>query len=217
MPFRIKGIVVNIMSKILLGSMSPGRKHVLNKFGFQFDCFSPEVNEKSITDNISLQKAIDLVLFNSKLKMDKTLEQNNIEDYSLIITSDTTVFYNYKIFEKTNDKNKARNILYELAGKWHIVITGFSLYYKDNNGFDQRINDIATTEVKITADKSLIDFYLLSDDCLGKAGCYGVQGSGTIVIDEIKGSIDNVIGLPLSKIFKLVNSKLLNLLKTTIN
>ena len=206
------------MSKILLGSMSPGRKHILDKYGFTFDAFSPDIDEKSIKGTISFQEAIDLVLFNSKLKMDKVLEKNNINIYSVIITSDTTVFCNNKIYEKTYDKNMAKILLSELIGKTHKVITGVSLCINNSTTNDSNKSIIQLydiTDVHITSNKSLIDFYLQSDDCLGKAGCYGVQGSGALIIEEIIGSLDNVIGLPMNKIIlNIHDNHLLNLLKT---
>ena len=204
------------MSKILLGSESPGRKHVLEKYGLSFDCFAPKVNEKSISGPTSFQDAINLVLFNSNLKMQALFEKiNHLKNYVLLITSDTTVFFNNKIYEKTYDKSLAIKVLQELTGRTHQVITGVTLSL-----FDEKINKnyktiefFDVTEVTLTNNASLIDFYLLSDDCLGKAGCYGIQSSGTLIIEYVKGSIDNVIGLPFNKIIEHLNGYILNLLK----
>ena len=204
------------MSKILLGSESPGRKHVLEKFGFSFDTFAPKVDEKSVSGTISLQEAINLVELNSKLKMNKLIEKaSKLNDYALLITSDTTVFYNNKIYEKTYNKNLATSLLEELTGHIHQVITGVTLGIFDENNKDnfKTIEFFEITDVTITSNKVLINFYLQSDDCLGKAGCYGIQGSGSIIIEDVKGSIDNVIGLPMNKIIQEVNSDIMNLLK----
>ena len=122
------------MNKILLGSMSSGRKHVLEKFGIAFDCLSPDVTEKSLSDSISLEEAINLVLYNSKIKMDAIFKNNFINNYSMIITSDTTVYCNNKLYEKTNDKEKAKKLLFELAGLQHAVITGVSISIKEDSG-----------------------------------------------------------------------------------
>lgn len=204
------------MSKILLGSESAGRKKIIEKFGFSFDTLAPQVDEKSILGPISFQDAIDLVLFNSNLKM-KTLSEKagSLNSYVLLITSDTTVFFNNKIYEKTYDKELARKILHELAGHTHQVITGVTL-----NILDEEIKHVFktveifdVTDVTLTNDSFLINYYLESDDCLGKAGCYGIQGSGSLIIESVKGSIDNVIGLPINKILKNLNGYILNHLK----
>ena len=205
------------MAKILLGSQSPGRKHVLDKFGFLYDTFVPNANEKSINGNIYLQEAIDLVLFNSKLKLDTILAKTpDVTNYSLIITSDTTVFYNNKIYEKTYDKDKARVLLSELVGKTHQVITAVTLYITTGQNSDspQILSFYDDTKVRITADQTLIDLYLRTDDCLGKAGCYGIQGAGSLIIDQLIGSIDNVIGLPIQAILTHLPLTLLKNLKS---
>lgn len=205
------------MSTILLGSESPGRKHVLEKFGFSFDSFAPKVDEKSHSGFISFQEAVDLVIFNSQLKMAKLVEKaSDINNYKLLITSDTTVLCNNKIYEKTYDKTLAASLLRELTGKTHQVITGVSLRLLDESSssfsIEKTLYDV--TEVSITGNQDLIEYYLSSsDDCLGKAGCYGVQSAGSLIIDSLKGSIDNVIGFPLRKLIESLDSKFLNLLK----
>lgn len=201
---------------VLLGSESPGRKHVLQKFGFSFDCLAPKVNEKSLSGSISFQEAVNLVSYNSKLKMNTLIEKiNNLKKYSLLITSDTTVFFNNKIYEKTYDKELATKILQELAGHTHQVITGVTLYISDGEVKKNftTIEFFEVTDVTLTNDTTLLNYYLQSDDCLGKAGCYGIQGSGSLLIEDVKGSIDNVIGLPINKIIKNLNGYILNLLK----
>jgi septum formation protein len=211
------------MSKILLGSESPGRRFVLQKMGFLFDSLAPNIEEKSLDKNseISLQQAIELVKFNSKLKMDQLLQMiGKDHKYELIITSDTTVWANNKIYEKTYDKILATNLLSELTGKTHQVITGVSLYLpeKGKKSEYKLIQFHDTTEVYITDNVTIINLYLQSDDCLGKAGCYGIQGKGSIIINSVKGSIDNVIGLPIQKIIKILeeneNNIIMNILKT---
>ena len=204
------------MSNILLGSESPGRKHVLEKFGFSFDCLAPKVDEKSVYGSIPFQEAVDLVLFNSNLKMNTLIEKaNDINDYILLITSDTTVFFNNKIYEKTYDKTLATKLLHELKGQKHHVITGVTLYIFRTNTKDmpKTIQFYEVTEVSLTNNDLLIDFYLQSDDCLGKAGCYGIQSSGSIIIEDVNGSLDNVIGLPMNKIVLNLPPNILNSLK----
>ncbi len=208
------------MSNILLGSESPGRKHVLEKFGFSFDSFAPKVDEKSISGSLTFQEAVDLVLFNSQLKMGTLLEKaSNINNFKLLITSDTTVFCNNKIYEKTYDKKLAITLLQELAGKTHQVITGVTLRLLDEVSGTLSIekNFFDVTEVTITDKKDLIEYYLnSSDDCLGKAGCYGIQSAGSLIIEDLKGNLDNVIGLPIVKIIETLDRKFLNLLKNSI-
>ena len=205
------------MFKFLLGSESPGRKHVLTKYGLSFDSIAPQVDEKSLSGTISFQQALDLVLFNSQLKLDKIRSTvSNLDQYICIIASDTTVYCNRKIYEKTYDKSLATQLLNELAGKNHQVITGVSIFFPrlDEATIENplKIHDI--TDVTITANHDLIDFYLLSDDCLGKAGCYGVQGPGSLIIDQITGQIDTVIGLPMAKILSSLPQSILKNLKS---
>lgn len=205
------------MSKILLGSESPGRKHVLTKYSLSYDSIAPEVEEKSLSGTVSFQEALDLVLFNSQLKLDKIRSTvSNLDQYSCIITSDTTVYCNKKIYEKTYDKTLASQLLDELAGKNHQVITGVSLFFPGlgDSTIENPLKIYDITDVHLTANHGLIDFYLLSDDCLGKAGCYGVQGPGSIIIEQITGQIDNVIGLPLAKILASLPQPILKNLKS---
>lgn len=205
------------MPNILLGSESPGRKHVLEKFGFSFASFAPQVDEKSHSGFISFQEAVDLVIFNSQLKMSKLVKKaSDINNFKLLITSDTTILCNNKIYEKTYNKQLAASLLRELTGKTHQVITGVSLRLFDETSgtfsIEKTLYDV--TEVSLTGNQDLIEYYLSSsDDCLGKAGCYGVQSAGSLIIDDVKGSLDTVIGLPIRKIIESLDGKFLNLLK----
>ena len=103
--------------------------------------------------------------------MNKLQQLINFDDYILLITSDTTVFCNNRIYEKTYDKQEAVKLLSELIGKTHQVITGVTMIIRNNTEDTTPIELYEVTEVTITSDQTLIDFYLRSDDCLGKAGC----------------------------------------------
>lgn len=184
---------------MILGSQSPRRKELLSWLNIPFRILTADLAETSkqteackVAMDIASQKA-HAVFADSEIKS---------MDLPFIISSDTIVVLDGKIYGKPKDKTEARSILSELSNRTHQVITGVSFYFidpKTNKKREHLFYDF--TEVtfnKITSE--LMDQYLETGDSLDKAGAYGIQGPGLTFISKVNGSYSNVVGFPLDKV-----------------
>ena len=181
------------MKKVILKSSSPRRIELLKNMNIQFiqkafdvdesmdNNLTPEENVK----NVSLRKAI--------------VNREEYEDY-IQIGCDTIVALDNKIYGKPKDSNNAFEILKELSGKKHKVISGLTVIYKD-----KIYNTYVTSYVKFKElnVKDILN-YINSGECFGKAGAYAIQGIGRCLIDYYEGSLNNIIGLPTEKLEEIL-------------
>ena len=189
------GTLENLVKyKIVLASKSPRRKQLLENLGVEFIIISKNVEEFYPLDTNPSETA----LFLSELKAN-AFPDSEIDDDTLIITADTIVSLNGKIMGKPKDKYEAKEILKELSGKNHEVITGVTL--KSKTKF--RSFAVKTKVHFKNLNKEEIDFYVDNYKPMDKAGAYGIQEwIGYIGIDRIEGSFYNVMGLPTQKLYE---------------
>jgi septum formation protein len=177
-------------NKLILASTSPRRKDLLSLLTKDFIVIAPDVDEKF--DSFLDVEQVPLYL--SKLKALAVAEKY---PNSTIIACDTVVIKDNKIYGKPKDKDDARFMLKSLSGNVHKVISAVSIYYNHNvESFKELtlvyFNDISEKE---------LEEYLVTDEPYDKAGSYGIQGNGGKFVDNIKGDIYNVIGLPLFSLY----------------
>lgn len=179
--------------KIILASKSPRRTELLSLIGIKHEIIPSTIQEviknnlspKEIVEDLSYQKAIDVA---SKYPND------------LIIGADTIVVVNDKILGKPKDYNDAFNMLKELQGNKHQVITGVTIINGNNiNTF----SEIAEVIFYPMTDKE-IDEYINTKDVYDKAGSYAIQGICARHIKEIKGDYNTIVGLPVSRIYQIL-------------
>lgn len=120
---------------------------------------------------------------------------------SLIVGADTIVVLDGEIFGKPADEADAKRMLHALSGRTHQVITGVALV--NDNAF---YSFAETTDVtfKRLSDAD-VDAYVATGDCMDKAGAYGIQSSGGALVDHIVGDYDNVVGLPVGRLSKMLD------------
>ncbi|MGM9968784.1 MAG: nucleoside triphosphate pyrophosphatase [Anaeroplasma sp.] len=177
------------MKNIILKSSSPRRKELLTKMGYDFTIKVFEVDEK-MDKRLSPYENVMI------LGLKKAQEKAN-EDYgSILIGCDTIVVYNEKIYGKPKDKNDAFNMLKELNGHVHEVMSGVGVIYKDRIF---NFVDISRVYFRNLSDEDILN-YVNTNECMGKAGAYAIQGIGRGLIDHYEGSLDNIIGLPTEKL-----------------
>ncbi len=181
--------------KVVLASSSPRRKRILELIGVEFKTYNPLVDESSVfTDNP--------IEYARCLAEAKANEAGIKFSDSLIIGADTIVVLGSRILGKPADADQAREMLRNLRDKKHTVITAIAVYRGSNDGC---ISSYETTDVYFRdfTDEDL-ERYLISEESLDKAGSYGIQGMGSILVEKIEGELDNVIGLPLDCLDKLL-------------
>lgn len=180
--------------KILLASKSPRRNELLSELRLPFTTISKGGIDESYPDNLPAE---DVPLFLSCKKADAYTGLLHQED--LLITADTVVICDGRIFGKPYDAEDAKRMLKELSGKVHTVVTGVTL-----SSIDKRVTFSTTTKVKFAdiSDEE-IEYYINNCQVLDKAGAYGIQDwIGCVAVEWIEGSFYNVMGLPVHRLYK---------------
>lgn len=182
------------MKQLILGSQSPRRKEIMSYFSIPFKQVSPSYDEESIPFD---GNPIQFVNTLSKGKADSLFL--HYPD-SMIITADTIVYKDGKIFGKPANDKEAFNHLKTLAGSWHSVFTGLTLRYKE-----QEWQEVAETKVLFNplSDKQ-IHLYYQKLPYADKAGGYMIQQAGGIIVQRIEGCYYNVMGFPINSLHKLL-------------
>ncbi|MEN1784334.1 MAG: Maf family nucleotide pyrophosphatase [Bacteroidota bacterium] len=181
--------------RLVLGSGSPRRRKFLEELGLLFEVRLKPVEEEYPETLLGAEIADYL----AKLKAD-ALKDTLAED-ELLITSDTVVWCKGHSLAKAKDAHDAKTMLEQLSGGWHEVITAVCF-----TSLKQQQTVHSTTEVKIKKLKTTeIDFYIAQCQPFDKAGAYGIQEwFGAIAIEAIKGSYNNVVGLPTHLIYEVL-------------
>ncbi len=120
----------------------------------------------------------------------------------MIISADTIVVIDNTVLGKPENEIEARKMITSLSGRTHQVITGISLINLDNN---KKIIDYVISNVKFkNLSEEDINDYIRTKESLDKAGAYGIQGYGALLVDEIQGDYFNIVGLPISRLSDLL-------------
>lgn len=196
------------MSQMILASASPRRKELLEQIGAEF-VICPAKGEEVITETdpsavvmeLSRQKAEEVasgVLTYNEQHADLATPQD-----ILVIGADTVVAYENQILGKPKDEEDARCMLTMLSGKTHSVYTGVTFVFIDKEGRTGEHCFFEKTDVCMyPLEEEEIDRYIQSGDPLDKAGSYGIQGRFAIHIKEIRGDYNNVVGLPVARLYQ---------------
>ncbi len=174
---------------VILASSSPRRKELLQLICSNFRVIPPECDEK-LPANISTNEAAEYL---SDLKCRYIAD---IYDNSIVIGCDTMVICGGVIYGKPSDEDDAKRMLLALSGKEHVVVSGVTIGYQ-KRFLSFSVNTKVTFRNLSDAD---IDIYCRSGEPLDKAGAYGIQGIGSMLVKKIDGDFYNVVGLPVSEI-----------------
>lgn len=174
--------------KIILASSSPRRREILALTGLKFRV-DPGDYEEKMDHPMEPHK---LARFLSREKAEAVAGRHK---KALIIAADTFLVFEGELLGKPRDERDARRMLGRLNGRSHSVITGFTILDSANN---KSFSDSVETRVffrRLTA--SEISSYVRSGEPLDKAGSYGIQGLGALLVERIEGDYFNVMGLPI--------------------
>lgn len=178
---------------VILASQSPRRRELLASLQIPFTVFTlPDIDE-SFPSNL---KNTDIAEFLSNKKADAYWD--NLKKNQLIITADTIVCTDERVFGKPKDKQEAIEFLEYLSGKTHHVITGVTILSKQKRLSFSSITEVTFTNLALHE----IEFYVDNFQPYDKAGAYGIQEwIGHIGVESIQGSYFNVMGLPVQKLY----------------
>ena len=169
---------------IILASNSPRRRELLAHITRDFTVQGTDVDE-SLPAGIAPAAAVE------QLSLRKALPLNN--GAQIVIGADTVVAVDGTILGKPADAR--------LSGRWHSVFTGVSLVQGERHltfSCETRVRFFDLTAAEI-------DAYIATGECMDKAGAYGIQGYGSLLVQEIQGDYFNVVGLPVSRLYRALN------------
>lgn len=179
--------------KVILASNSPRRKELLGGLGIDFEVRTLSDIDESYPDTL---KGEDIPMFISKKKTEAY--KQGMADDDMIITADTIVYDNGHVLGKPKDRAEAIQMLRELSGHSHEVITGVSIVTKEKT-----VQFASTSKVTFaTLSNEEITYYVDHYKPFDKAGAYGIQEwIGYVAVTRIEGSYFNVMGLPIQRLY----------------
>jgi septum formation protein len=179
--------------RILLASGSPRRQQFLKELGVPFKIVKNTVKEVYPNG----LKGQEIASYLAKLKADAL--KDSLQEKDILLTADTVVWFNDRSLAKPKDGEEAKQMLRDLSGHWHEVITAVCFTSKDQ----QRLINSTTSVCFKDLSKEEIHYYVEKFQPLDKAGAYGIQEwLGSVAITEIKGSYANVVGMPTDLVYK---------------
>ena len=176
---------------LVLASISPRRKALLEQIGIPFEAVGSMVDE-------TLSKGMRPSDIACQMAIRKAESVPHVHKNRWILGADTIVVMNRRVFGKPKDPRDCRDMLLGLKGKNHRVITGFCIL--DPGGKPVHLESVAT-KVRVKEMSEIeIEAYIKTGEPFGKAGGYAIQGIGSFMIEHIDGSYTNVVGLPVCEV-----------------
>lgn len=197
------------IEKLILASASPRRKELIEKLGIPFEIMPSQVEEiiderlspEEMVKSLAEQKAEDVA---RKLPVDV----NNAEKGKvLILGADTSVVLEtngkMEILGKPTDREDARSMFEKMSGQVHKVMTGVALYAPGGEKITSFVNVTEVLFYPLSSDE--IECYLDKNEWTDKAGGYGIQGQGGLLVEKVNGCVYNVIGLPIAQLKRVLD------------
>lgn len=182
------------MKKIILASKSPRRSEILRNLGVEFDIIASEIDE-----NLDCKDPNKLVENLAYMKANAIAER--LEYDCLVIGADTIV-YKDEIIGKPTSEEDAFNLLKSLKNTFHEVISGVCVIDTRNNSYE--IHSVKTKVYMDDYSDEKIKAYIATGESMDKAGAYGIQGKGSLLVEKIEGCYFNVVGLPSKKVSEIL-------------
>ncbi len=174
--------------KIYLVSTSPRRKELLNQIGLKFEIVASDYEEDMTLD----MAPVELAQYLSRGKAEAAL--GNVEE-GIVIAADTFITFDNRVLGKPKNNDDAKHILQNIGGRVVEVITGFTVLDVKTK---KQVSKAVVTKVFIKKlSEEEIDNYIKTGEPMDKAGAFGIQGVGALIIEKIEGDYNNIVGLPL--------------------
>jgi septum formation protein len=194
------------MTNIILASQSPRRQELLKQVDIDFKVICSNCDE-SYPDILTPSQVV-MALSGKKADsvFEKLVASDDFNGKAAVIAADTIVAFEDKILGKPKDKEDAFNMLKALSGKTHSVYTGVTILYATLGkvSMDSIMSKADVTFRSITDDE--INACIATGEPMDKAGAYGIQGKGAVLVDSISGDYYTIVGLPIAKVYQSLKS-----------
>ncbi|MBO7681425.1 MAG: septum formation protein Maf [Clostridia bacterium] len=186
--------------RFILASGSPRRKEILTELGYEFDVKTADFDESTVSLDDPVRGVQALALG----KAMAAAEATPVTEPTLFLGSDTVVVLDDVVMGKPKDEEDAAAMLRALSGRTHVVCTGVALVGKDPAGSCAAREVFAEqTEVHFFAlSEEDIAAYIATGEPMDKAGAYGIQGLGRVLVEGISGDYETVVGLPAARVYR---------------
>ncbi|HXV59820.1 MAG TPA: nucleoside triphosphate pyrophosphatase [Vicinamibacteria bacterium] len=182
---------------MILASSSPRRAEILRDIGLRFRVVVPDVDERRLAGESPRR-------YVRRLALDKARQVAERYPREWVVAADTTVVVGDTVFGKPRDPRQARRMLRDLSGRSHVVLSGVAVAR-----LSARIRRAAVSRTRVFFRKLTrveIDRYVRTGEPNDKAGAYGIQRKGALLVQRIEGSYTNVVGFPLETFLSLWQS-----------
>ncbi len=181
--------------ELVLASESPRREMLLRQIGLDFRVEASGADENVPEGSSPLDMAENLALEKARLVASN-------RDSGLVIGADTVVVLDGRALGKPADSGEATEMLRALSGREHQVITGIAVV--DASSGEAKSDAVVTGVRFARLSEDVIARYVATGEPMDKAGAYGIQGFGALLIERIDGCYFNVVGLPLRRLAELL-------------
>ena len=195
------------MSKIILASASPRRKELLAKAGISFTVIPAAGEEKRTSENPG--EAVQQLARDKAEWVAQSLAE--CEEGTLVIGSDTIVVFENRILGEPKDRRDAAETLEKLQGNTHQVYTGVTVLERKAGKWVEHTFFESTDVTFYPVSREEIQDYIATGEPMDKAGSYGIQGLFGIYVKGICGDYNNVVGLPVARLFHEMKKSGINL------
>lgn len=179
--------------KLILGSTSSARALLLKELGLEFETKSPNFDERTLEFNGNPSQYVKDLAYS---KNDSIVKKPG----DLVITCDTVVYIDQKVFNKPESYDEAYKMIQALSGSTHEVITGVCVsdlerVFVSHESTFVTFNDLTDDQIQI---------FLQDPLYMNRSGAYTLSGKGALLIKSLKGSYENVIGIPFNTLNELL-------------
>lgn len=190
------------MTDYILASGSPRRQDLLRQINIPFrvvvsnadETVEPELTMGELVKKLSCNKG--------QAVLDMLMDNDDLSNNTVIISADTIVVHNNKVLGKPTDKQDAINMLALLSGNDHRVYTGVTIIRYNNAHITfESFYDYATVYFRELTHDEIVE-YVNTGEPMDKAGGYGIQEQGAILVEKIEGDFYTIVGLPLVKVYQ---------------
>ena len=181
---------------IILASQSPRRRELLERMGItRFKTVSPDIDERAF-DGLPPEELV------RRLSAEKAgAVADRVDDGAIIIAADTVVALDGTVLGKPDDDLEAFKMLCTLSGVRHQVYTGVTVLLGGERFTEHEVTDVTFRELS----EQEIEQYVATGEPMDKAGAYGIQGYGALLIEGISGDYYNVMGLPVCRLGRMLS------------
>jgi septum formation protein len=188
-------------TRLILASGSPRRAEILRHAGFEFDAHATHADETRRPRESAANYALRVAAAKARGAAEKFKGKSG---RVIVIGADTVVLANGKILGKPSDVKDARRMLRLLSGKTHRVLTGLAILSLPDGAERHHVERTRVRFRKMS--NAEIDDYIATGEPFGKAGAYAIQGIGGRYVMQIEGCYFNVMGLPLARLYELLEA-----------